>query len=150
MRVLTLLPAAALAITLAACGSSRTATAPVEASDTVVTESGGGLPGSPMMGPLDVLSAIESAGGLTKLAPATAVSVIDGFANALSQRAGSEAITGELASLKSELTSGNIDGGKVGRLLQSLGQRTTAAAGGEGNYATLGNALAQAGEGLTQ
>lgn len=148
MQLRYVLPALALSAALVACGSSRKTAAPVDAADATVTESAGGLPGSPMMNPLDVLSAVKSAGGLTKLPLATALPIIDGFINALAQRAGSKAITSELESLKSELTSGSIDGGKVGKLLTSLGGRTSEAAGGEGNYAVLGDALAQAGQGL--
>ena len=146
-----LLPAAlSLSLALGACGSARTADAPADLDGPLVTEDPGGLPGSPLVDPLEVLSVAQAAGGLTKIAPANAVSIIDGFANALAQRAGSGDIVGELNSLKAELTSGSIDGARVGDLLQSLGRRTTAAAGGEGNYAVLGEALAEAGRGLSR
>lgn len=149
MRHLTTVLAAALLFV--ACGNRQAAdasteTAPVDRAP--VTTDGGGLPGSPVFDPLEVLRRAQVAGGLTSLSLPNATAIIDGYISALGQRAGSDAIVGELRDLRGELTSGSIDGSKVGRLLTSLGARTEAAAGESSSYQTLGQALTSAGEGL--
>ncbi len=136
-------------MSLAACGGTRTADSPAEAGlgrEPVVLDDAGGLPGSPMIDPAEVLRSIQQAGGLTKLPIATAVRVIDAYTSALGQRAGSDALVKDLTLVRAEIQKPTIDGGKVGKALERLGERTVAAADGDAMYSSLGKALSEAGE----
>ena len=71
------------------------------------------------------VDAVRSAGGdLTALPAGAAVSNIDGWISKLGSMDGTDAIVGDLRSLKAELTSGDIDGGKVSGILSSLADQT--------------------------
>lgn len=141
----------AASLIVGACSPRPSATAtddgaPVDQAP--LTVDGGGLPGSPVFDPLEVLRRADAVGGLTSLSVPDATAIIDGYISALGQRAGSEAIVGELQDLRGALTANTIDGAEVGRLLSSLGARTETAAQGESSYEVLGRALRSAGEGL--
>ena len=157
------LPLLALALTLplAACADDAT-----PADDTVVVD-----PVDPVVDPMDdtmmddgmnddmmasdvtaqsTLDAVP-AGGLTEMAPATAVGNIDSwiaqldgatFQNATEIRQG-------LMTLKDQLQASPIDGAAVGETLTNLGNWTEQAAGGDASLTQLGQALASAGQNLT-
>ena len=141
MRKLATLTLLTAALALVSCNSTRKAGATATGADAAMVD-------GPSLNPLDVLSAAKSAGGLTKLSVPAALSIINGFVGLLSKKEGTEAIVGELQSLTGLLQAPKIDGGKVGSLLGSLGTKTSAAAGGTGNYALLGDALKDAGASL--
>lgn len=76
-------------------------------------------------------STIDALGGnLTSIKPESAVDVISTWRRSLSHSSNEElkSIADELGELKDELTSGSLDGKKIGKLLKSLGKNTTAAA----------------------
>ena len=127
--------------------------APAEASPVVsgavVTEDAGGLPGSPQFDPMEILAKATNAGGLLQIPLGLAAEIIDDYTVTLAQYAGSEAIVGELESLRAALGAETVDGAAVGELLLSLGGRTRAASEDTGNYAILGKALEAAGRELT-
>ncbi len=136
------------ASSLPSCGSSRTADSPAEADLSrapLVLDDAGGLPGSPMIDPGEVLMSVEQAGGLTKLPLDAANRVIDAYVSALAQRADSDALVGDLKTVRAEINKPTIDGPKVGRALTRLGDRTTAAADGDAMYSALGTALTESG-----
>ena len=124
------------------------ATSPV-VNGAVVTEDAGGLPGSPQFDPMEVLAKATNAGGLLQLPLGLAGEIIDDYTVTLAQYTGSEAIVGELESLRAALGEETVDGNAVGELLLSLGARTRAASEDAGNYAILGKALETAGRELT-
>ncbi|NJC25698.1 hypothetical protein [Neolewinella antarctica] len=77
----------------------------------------------PMIG--GTIDAVQSTGGdITALPAGAAVSNIDGWISKLSSMDGTDGIVNELQSLKTELTSGNIDGMKVSGILSSLATST--------------------------
>ena len=93
--------------------------------------------------------AIANAGGdLTALEPGAAVGVIDSWMAKLDGMDGTGEITENLAELKAELTDGDIDGAKVGTLLNALAEDTKEVAGDNVAASTLANSLAAAGEKL--
>lgn len=99
--------------------------------------------------PAATVRAVQDAGGLTKLDPTTAVAVIDGYINKLSSMDGTEGITSKLRELKGELTQSSIDGSKVGMLLKDLGMNTSNVGQGNASLMSLGQALTQAGNDLS-
>ena len=93
--------------------------------------------------------AIANAGGdLTALEPGAAVGVIDSWIAKLDGMDGTGEITENLAELKAELTDGDVDGAKVGTLLNALAEDTQEIAGDNVAANTLANSLAAAGEKL--
>ena len=153
------LPLLALALTLplAACADDTT-----PADDTVVVD-----PVDPVVDPADDMMMDDGmmasdvtaqgtidavpAGGLTEMAPATAIGNIDSwiaqldgatFQNATEIRQG-------LMTLKDQLQASPIDGAAVGETLTNLGNWTEQAAGGDASLTQLGQALASAGQNLT-
>ena len=93
--------------------------------------------------------AIANAGGdLTALEPGAAVGVIDSWMAKLDGMDGTGEITENLAELKAELTDGDIDGAKVGTLLNALAEDTKEVAGDNVAANSLASSLAAAGEKL--
>jgi len=99
-----------------------------------------------MVAPSEELSAtieaVKSAGGdITALSPEAAVGNIDTWIGKLGSMEGTEDIVGSLKGLKAELTSGDIDGGKVSGILTTLAAKTREL--GDGNMAlgTIASAL---------
>lgn len=91
------------------------------------------------------LDAAESAGGLTELAPSTAVSNIDAWIARLDGMPSAAPIVTNLRTLRSQLQSAPLDGMAIGMTLSELGEQTTAAAAGDASLRQLGQALSQAG-----
>lgn len=88
------------------------------------------------------IDAVKSAGGdITALPAEAAVGNIDTWIGKLSSMEGTEDIVASLGSLKTELTSGDIDGGKVSGILTELASKTREL--GDGNMAlgTIAGAL---------
>ena len=90
-------------------------------------------------------------GGLTAIPVDAAVANIEGWEAQLggSSDPAVQSIASQLGELKTALQADSIDGAQVGSLLVSLGQGTTAAAGGDSGLTELGNLLTQAGGSLT-
>ena len=94
-------------------------------------------------------------GGITALSPTTAVSNIESWESQL-QATGKPELTSiatDLGSLRSELSSGNLDGSAIGKLLSKLGKATTATAANaeassQAKLTTLGSLLTKAGSAL--
>jgi hypothetical protein len=126
--------------------------------DNIDNESVGGT--TNQAGAAGSTSALESAVGeaedsLQSLSPQAAVSAIESF-EALLRGVNNPAIApiaSHLATLKQHLSSGNIDGAAVGRILTELGQQTSTAAGSLGAagapIARLGSQLSSAGTSLS-
>lgn len=93
----------------------------------------------------ETMDAIRSAGGITNMAPATAVANIDNWIAKLDGMDGTSEVTDNLKELKMQLTSGNIDGAKVGQLLAALGEDTQELGRDNTAVSGLGQALASAG-----
>ena len=90
----------------------------------------------------ETVDAVNNAGGdITAINPTAAVGVIDGWIGKLGSMPGTESVVADLQSLKGELTSGNVDGAKVGTLLNKLGAETAAMAPDNQALAGLANAL---------
>ena len=99
------------------------------------------------------ISALQ--GGLTAVNPNTAVSVISNWQQQLTASGDSslQSISDDLDELKTELTSGSLDGKAIGAILKRLGSKTTSAASSaNGQVAskleTLGKLLSGAGNSL--
>ena len=150
-----LLSALALTLPLGACADDTTPAddaVVVDPVDPVVTD-------DPMMddgmmatdvtaqGTLDAVPA----GGLTEMAPATAVSNIDSWIAQLDGATfeNSTEIRQGLMTLKDQLQTTPLDGSAIGATLTDLGNWTEAAAGGDASLTQLGQALASAGQNLT-
>ena len=94
----------------------------------------------PMVG--ETVNAVQSAGGdITALSPDAAVGNIDGWIGKLRGMDGADGIVSDLESLKTELTSGNIDGGKVSGILSQLASSTREMGKGNQGLNTLASAL---------
>ena len=157
------LPLLALALTLplAACADDTT-----PADDAVVVD-----PVDPVVDPIDdgtmmddgmmadgmadvtaqgTLDAVP-AGGLTEMAPATAVGNIDQWIARLDGATfeNSDEIRQGLMTLKDQLQTTPLDGSAIGETLTNLGNWTEASAGGDASLTQLGQALASAGQNLT-
>lgn len=117
----------------------------------VLTEDAGGLPGSPLLDPTEVLAEATESGGLLYLDPTTATDIVDGYAKTLAQYPGTETLIADLQVVSEQLASGTPDGAVIGAALVRLGEGTVTAAeaDGGGNYAVLGEALLAAGKQLT-
>ncbi|MDT0631120.1 hypothetical protein RQM47_01795 [Rubrivirga sp. S365] len=91
------------------------------------------------------------AGGLTEMAPATAIGNIDSWIAQLDGATftNSTEIRQGLMTLKDQLQASPIDGAAVGETLTNLGTWTEQAAGGDASLTQLGQALASAGQNLT-
>ena len=91
------------------------------------------------------------AGGLTEMAPATAVANIDSWIAQLDGATfeNSTEIRQGLMTLKDQLQTTPLDGSAIGATLSDLGTWTEAAAGGDASLTQLGQALASAGQNLT-
>lgn len=88
------------------------------------------------------IEAVTSVGGdITALPAGAAVSNIEGWITKLGSMEGTEGIVTELTSLKTELSSGKIDGGKVSGILSTLAEQTKGLAGDNKMLATVASAL---------
>lgn len=96
----------------------------------------------------ETMTAITNAGGLTSMSPDAAVAAIDGWASKLQGQPGAENIVANLNELKTQLTSGNINGAVVGDLLTKLGTETAALAPDNMALQGLATTLQQAGASL--
>ena len=94
------------------------------------------------------IDAAVDAGGLTSIAPATAVANIDAWIAKLTGVEGAEGVVDGLGTLKTQLTTDPLDGAAIGATLASLGDQTTAAAGGDAALESLGRTLTEAGNTL--
>lgn len=142
--------ALALVLPLAACATDETA----EPVDVDVVEAPVVEPDPMMEETTDVtaqgtLDAVQEAGGLTSLAPSTAVANIDGWIAQLEGNADAAPVVDNLQMLKTQLTTEPLDGSAIGSTLMTLGEQTVAAAGGDAALEQLGSALTSAGEMLT-
>ena len=154
MKYLLSLFALALLLPLAACESEPTDTTVVDDEATVVTEP---VVDDPMVSDdmmadttevtaQATLDAVESAGGLTQLDPGAAVANIDGWISQLEGNADAAPVVENLRTLRTQLTTTPLDGAAIGSTLQTLGEQTTAAAGGDAALGQLGSALSSAGD----
>ena len=135
---------------LAACGGNKAETEvldDVEIVDTAPDMSS--MPAAPAVSLNETVDAVNSAGGITNLNPTVATGVIDGWVAKLSSVPGTSGITGDLQALRSELTSGNIDGKKVGALLTKLGNQSRAMAPDNAALGNLASALEAGGTKLS-
>jgi len=90
----------------------------------------------------ETVDAVRNAGGdITALSPSAAVANIDSWIAKLSDMDGTEEVTENLRELKDELTDGDIDGSKVGTLLNALGEDTRELAPNNAALAGLASAL---------
>ena len=99
----------------------------------------------------ETLNALQ--GGLSSVSPSAAVANIDSWHKTLSG-AGLTDIAADLAELKGLLTSGHLDGKAIGKVLSSLGHKTTASASGApaadmSKLTQLGTVLSGAGKSLS-
>ena len=94
------------------------------------------------------IDAAVAAGGLTSLAPDAAVANIDAWIAKLTGVDGAEGVVDGLGTLKTQLTTDPLDGAAIGATLSSLGEQTTAAAGGDAALESLGRTLSEAGNTL--
>ena len=94
------------------------------------------------------IDAAVDAGGLTSIAPDAAVANIDAWIAKLTGVAGAEGVVDGLGTLKTQLTTTPLDGAAIGATLSSLGEQTTAAAGGDAALESLGRTLSEAGSTL--
>lgn len=143
------LPLFAFVLAVAACAPAET--------DVMTEPDAGVMPTDPAPMPADpapttgavtaegTLDAAQSAGGLTNLAPATAVSNIDGWIAQLDGVPSAAPIVANLQTLRAQLQEPSLDGMAIGQTLTTLGEQTTAAAGGDVSLEQLGQALSQAG-----
>ncbi|MDT0631660.1 hypothetical protein RQM47_02990 [Rubrivirga sp. S365] len=140
------LPLFALALAVAACAPAET--------DVMTEPDAGAMPADTAPMPADpagavtaegTLDAAQSAGGLTNLAPATAVSNIDGWIARLDGVPSAAPIVANLQTLRSQLQDPVLDGLAIGQTLSTLGEQTSAAADGDVSLEQLGQALSQAG-----
>ena len=144
--------ALALALPLAGCADDETAYDETADTDVVAVDPiDEPMADDPMMGDApDVtaqgtVDAVQQAGGLTDLAPATALQNIDGWIAQLEGNPDFAPVVADLETLRGQLQETPIDGGAVGATLQSLGSATTEAAAGDGALETLGQTLTDAG-----
>ncbi|OZC03388.1 hypothetical protein [Rubricoccus marinus] len=86
--------------------------------------------------------------GLTAMAPGAAVANIDSWIAKLSDVPEASGVVEGLQTLKTQLTTDPLDGAAIGATLSSLGEQTTAAAGGDAALEQLGAALSSAGSSL--
>ena len=88
------------------------------------------------------VEAVNAAGGdITALDPTTATSNIDGWIGQLRGMDGTDEIVNNLETLKTELSSGNIDGGRVSEILSTLADETRELEGQAPGLSTLASAL---------
>lgn len=140
MKYLTLL---AFALILFACGettNTTTETPDMDMPETPRVET----PDMPQADPLvkNTIDAVQAKeGDITALDPGTAVSNIDSWIVKLGGMDGTSGMVSDLESLKMELSSGNIDGGKVSGILSSLASQTRDMGNGNPMLGTLASAL---------
>jgi hypothetical protein len=88
------------------------------------------------------VEAVTSVGGdITALPGSAAVGNIEGWITKLSSMEGTDAVVAELNSLKTELSSGDIDGAKVSTILSTLAEQTSDLAGDNAMLGAVANAL---------
>lgn len=88
------------------------------------------------------IDAVKSVGGdITALPAEAAVGNINTWITKLSSMEGTEDIVGSLGNLKTELTSGKIDGGKVSGILSELAEQTRELGKGNPALGTIASAL---------
>lgn len=130
-------------VTVFSCGDTATADDTVTV-DTPVMETPE-VPEAPVMEKSmleSTVDAVKSVGGdITALPANAAVSNIEGWVGKLSSMDGTEAMVSELNALKTELTAGKIDGGKVSTILGSLAEQTRGMAAKAPALSVLANAL---------
>ena len=138
------------ALTLGACGSStETETVEDVDLDTEVAAPVGTMPGAEGVSINETVDAVRNAGGdITAIPPGAAVGVIDGWIAKLSGTPGATNVVNGLQSLKAELTSGNIDGNKVGGILNNLATETRSMAPNNMALGNLASALEAGGQKL--
>ena len=95
------------------------------------------------------MDAIRNVGGLTGLSPQAAVTNIDEWIVKLGGLDGTDDLVADLRMLKTELTGGDLDGGRIGGMLQEIGAETRRLAGDNQAVGGLGAALEEAGEQMT-
>lgn len=98
------------------------------------------------------INAVQANGGdLTAIPGATAVSTIEQWEDLLDEYDAADGVTAKLKELRSELSSGDINGPLTGFMLTALAEETTKAVGANGNAQTqaLVSALRSAGDKLT-
>ena len=101
--------------------------------------SGMAAPGEAVTATID---AVKSAGGdITALSPDAAVGNINTWIEKLGSMDGTEGVVDGLKSLKTELTSGEIDGSKVSTILSSLAEKTRELGGDNMAVGTIASAL---------
>ena len=112
-------------LTFGACGSSSETEVVDNDLDTEVAAPVGTMPGAEGVSINETVDAVRNAGGdITAIPPAAATGVIDGWIAKLSGTPGAANVVNGLQGLKAELTSGNIDGKKVGGILSGLATET--------------------------
>jgi len=122
-----------------------------EMADDAVDGVKGAFGGMSAMGALtSTVSAVKEAGGITKLSPEAAVSNVDGWISTLGGMEGTDGIVGNLKTLKTELTKGNIDGSIVGPILIKLADDAKAMGKGNAMVDGLASALRMGGEKLSK
>lgn len=152
MKTLLSVLALALVLPLAACESEPADDTLVAEPDAIVTTP----PADDMMmadttaavSAQGTLDAVQSAGGLTNLAPSAALSNIDGWISQLEGNADAAPVVENLRTLRSQLQEDPLNGSAIGQTLVTLGEQTTAAAAGDTALEQLGEALTSAGQGL--
>ena len=97
----------------------------------------------------ETMDAIRNAGGLTGLTPQAAVTNLDEGIVKLGTLDGTDELVADLRMLKTELTGGALDGGRIGGTLQEIGAETRRLAGDNQAVGDLGAALEEAGEQMT-
>ena len=97
----------------------------------------------------ETMDAIRGAGGLTGLTPQAAVTTIDEWIVKLGGLDGTDDLVADLRQLKTALSGGELDGARIGGLLQEIGSETRRLAAGNQAVGGLGEALESAGEQMT-
>lgn len=88
------------------------------------------------------VEAVQSVGGdITALPASAAVSNIEGWIAKLGTMDGTEGVVTELNSLKTELSSGDINGSKVSAILSTLAEQTKSLAGDNAMLGAVAGAL---------
>ena len=95
-----------------------------------------------------VIGAVSDAGGLTQLPLEVANSVLDNYIMRLGDVSAAANLVPDLKLVRSEINSGIIDRGEVGRALLRMGAETRLIAAEDSPYRLLGSALTTTGEEL--
>lgn len=118
------------------------AEAPTEAAAEAPTEAAAEPEAAPKSMLQSTVEAVTSIGGdITALPADAAVGNIEGWITKLSSMDGTEAVVTQLNALKSELSSGDIDGAKVSGILSTLAEQTKGLAGDNAMLGAVASAL---------